>query len=126
MLDQYDSTNLSAVGTPVMTPSYLRDARRFLFFLLLHRHLLKPPHAPIRSMMRPFMRHWHGMLGLVSHSPPWYRARLREELRERRAALIGWQKLSETADVLFCVSRACYDGFPVRRIALFSTPTCRE
>ena len=77
-------------------------------------------------MMRSFMHHWHGMLGLAAHSPPWYRARLREELRERRAAPTGWQKLSETADVLFCVSRARHNGFPVRRIALFSTPTCHE
>ncbi|KAK7928624.1 hypothetical protein PG985_005622 [Apiospora marii] len=64
------------------------------------------------------------MLGLVRHSPSWYRDRLREELYERRAAHTSWRKLSETADVLFCISRAHYDGFPVRNAPLPSVATC--
>lgn len=74
--------------------------------------------------MRPtgdaLLRRWHGMLGLSRQSPPsWYRDRLREELRERRAAKTPLQKLSETTDVFFSISRARYDGFPVRKLPLF-------
>ncbi|KAI9677175.1 MAG: hypothetical protein M1829_002749 [Trizodia sp. TS-e1964] len=60
------------------------------------------------------------MLGLARQSPPsWYRARLREELQERRTATTPWQKLSETSDVLFSISRAQFDGFPLRRLPPF-------
>ena len=60
---------------------------------------------------------WYRMLGLSRKSPPsWYRARLREELQERRNAKTPWEKLSESSDVLFSSSRAQYDGFPVRRL----------
>jgi len=60
------------------------------------------------------------MLGLSRQSPPsWYRDRLREELRERRSAKTSWQKLSETSDVFFSISRARYDGFPVRKLPPF-------
>jgi hypothetical protein len=67
-----------------------------------------------------FLRQWHRMLGLARQSPPsWYRDRLREELRELRAANTPWQKLSETSDVFFSISRAQYDGFPVRELPPF-------
>lgn len=74
--------------------------------------------------MRPtadaLMRRWHRMLGLSRQSPPsWYRDRLREELRERRTANTPWQKLSETSDVFFSISRAQYDGFSVRKLPPF-------
>jgi hypothetical protein len=60
------------------------------------------------------------MLGLSRQSPPsWYRDRLREELRERRMAETPWQKLSETSDVFFSISRARYDGFPIRKLPPF-------
>lgn len=60
------------------------------------------------------------MLGLSRQSPPsWYRDRIREELRERRTAITPWQKLSETSDVFFSISRAQYDGFPVRKLPRF-------
>lgn len=66
------------------------------------------------------LRRWHGMLGLSRQSPPsWYRSRLWEELRERRAANTPWQKLSETSDVFFSISRAQHDGFPVRKLPSF-------
>lgn len=66
-----------------------------------------------------FLRRWHRMLGLSQQSPSWYRDRLREELRERRTANTPWQKLSETADVFFSISRAQYDGFPIRKLPPF-------
>ncbi|MCJ1333998.1 hypothetical protein MMC10_010705 [Thelotrema lepadinum] len=66
------------------------------------------------------LRRWHGMLGLSRQTPPsWYRDRLREELKERRKANTFLEKLSETSDVLFSISRASYDGFPVRKLPRF-------
>ncbi|KAK8098846.1 uncharacterized protein PG998_012087 [Apiospora kogelbergensis] len=73
--------------------------------------------------MRPCFHRWHRVLGLPQQAPSWYRARLSEELRERRLASTPLTKLSETADVLFCVSRSCYDGFPVRTVPLPSPAT---
>lgn len=68
-------------------------------------------------MGKKLLTRWHGMLGLPRHSPPsWYRDRLREELRERRAAITPWQTLSETSDIFFSISRASFDGFPIRRL----------
>src|SRR5262249_36418261 len=68
------------------------------------------------------LRRWHRMLGLSRQSPPsWYRNRLREELRERRTAgTTFWRKLGETSDVFFSISRARYDGFPVRQLPPFA------
>lgn len=61
------------------------------------------------------LRAWHKSLGLSRQSPPsWYRDRIREELQERRNAKTHWQKLSETADVLFSMSRARFDGYSLR------------
>ncbi|KAF8848882.1 hypothetical protein BDZ45DRAFT_255111 [Acephala macrosclerotiorum] len=72
---------------------------------------------PIGSRL---LKRWHGMLGLSRQSPPsWYRDRLREELRELQIANTTWQKLSETSDVFFSISRARYDGFPVRKLPTF-------
>lgn len=66
------------------------------------------------------LKQWHGMLGLKRQSPPsWYRDRLREELWEPRTANTTWRRLSETSDVLFSISRAQYDGFPVRKLPRF-------
>ncbi|KAK8038428.1 hypothetical protein PG994_015195 [Apiospora phragmitis] len=73
--------------------------------------------------MRPCFHRWHRVLGLPQQAPSWYRARLFEELRERRLASTPLDKLSETADVLFCVSRSYYDGFPVRKVPLPSPAT---
>ena len=68
-------------------------------------------------MGETLLRRWHGMLGLSRQSPKsWYRDRLREELRERRAASTPLQKLSETSDVFFSIIRARYDGFPVKKL----------
>ena len=63
------------------------------------------------SLMRTsLLRRWHRLLDLPRQSSPsWYRDRLREELRELRVATTPLQKLSETSDVFFSVSRACYE-----------------
>lgn len=57
------------------------------------------------------LRLWYGKMRLPPQSTPsWYRDRLREEAQERRLVRKHWQKLSETSDVLFAISRARYDG----------------
>ena len=76
----------------------------------------------MRPTVNTLLERWHRMLSLPGQSPPaWYRDRLREELWERRTAETGWQKLSETSDVFFCISRARYDGFPIRKLPSFAT-----
>lgn len=68
------------------------------------------------------LQRWLKMLNLPRQSQmSWHRDRLREELQESRLAVTRWQKLSETADVLFSISRAQYDGFPMRHISCFSS-----
>jgi len=62
-------------------------------------------------MLNTLLRRWHRMLGLPRQSPlSWHRHRLREELHERKTASTRIHRLSETADVLFTISRARYDG----------------
>ena len=75
-----------------------------------------------RSSSYILLTYWHRMLGLSKQFPPsWYRDRLVEELRERRAAKTTIEKLSETSDVFFSLSRARHDGFPVRLLPTFWT-----
>ncbi|TWU78381.1 hypothetical protein ED733_008728 [Metarhizium rileyi] len=62
---------------------------------------------------------WHRLLGLSIKESSWYKARLREELAERRAAQTTLQKLSETADVFYTFGRARHDGYPLRRAPPF-------
>lgn len=65
----------------------------------------------MRSAREAPLRFRYGKLRLPPQSTPsWYRDRLREELQERRLAKTPWQKLSETSDVLFAITRARYDG----------------
>ncbi|CAG8127488.1 unnamed protein product [Penicillium nalgiovense] len=65
------------------------------------------------------LRWWFTMLNLQRQPlASWHRARLREELRESRLAETSWQKLSETSDVLFSITRAHYYGF------LIQNPSC--
>lgn len=67
-----------------------------------------------------FLRRWHRMLGLSPKYPrSWHRDRLREELRERRVATTALQKLSETSDVFFSISRARCDGFHIQQLPRF-------
>lgn len=75
----------------------------------------------MRSPVNTLLKSWYGRLGLLHQSPPsWYRDRLREELLERRTAKTSWRKLSETSDVFFTISRARYDGFPIRSLPPFA------
>lgn len=66
------------------------------------------------TIQRALLR-WHGLLGLPRHPKLWYKARLREEICERRLATTPLQKLSETADVFYIMSRAQHDGFTLRK-----------
>lgn len=89
--------------------------------------LTHPTRIPRPNKMRTItprlLRRWHEMLGLPRQSPPtWYRDRLREELRERSAATTRWQRLSETSDVFFSISRAQHDGFPVGKLPPLTNP----
>lgn len=59
--------------------------------------------------MSSFLRRWHKMLGLARQSPVWHRERLIEELEERRLAITWLHQISETADVIFTISRANYE-----------------
>ncbi|OAQ99316.1 hypothetical protein LLEC1_05493 [Akanthomyces lecanii] len=71
-------------------------------------------------MQGPILRRWHGFLRLARQSPSWYRERLREELLERREALTPMQKLSETADVFYILSRAMHDGYPLQTVTPYT------
>lgn len=78
----------------------------------------------MRSIGDALLRRWLRMLGLSRHSPAsWYRNRVREELRERRTAVTGLQKLSETSDVSFSIARARHDDFLVGRLPPFVAST---
>ena len=59
---------------------------------------------------------WHRSLGLAKYEPRWYRARLVEELAERRKSKSYLSKLSETCDVYYIIQRAQLDGYPLVRI----------
>ncbi|KAL4964408.1 uncharacterized protein BDV14DRAFT_200934 [Aspergillus stella-maris] len=61
-------------------------------------------------MSTPFLRTWHAHLSLPRISNrTWHLARLSEELAERAAANTRLSRLSETADILFTLSRASHD-----------------
>ena len=63
---------------------------------------------------------WLTLLNLAHQTPQaWHRARLREELLERRHATTLLARLSESSDVFFALHRARHDGFPVRRAPTF-------
>ncbi|KAJ0419150.1 hypothetical protein BJY00DRAFT_166367 [Aspergillus carlsbadensis] len=69
------------------------------------------------------LRLWHGVLRLAKQPvASWHRDRVREELKERRTAKTWGHRLSETSDVLFSLSRARYDGFPIRSLPRKSVP----
>ncbi|KAJ5431729.1 hypothetical protein N7445_008227 [Penicillium cf. griseofulvum] len=73
------------------------------------------------SLGNTALRLWFQTLSLPQQSHlSWHRARLREELCERRTAKTSWQKLSETSDVLFSITRSQYDGFLIRNPSCFS------
>ena len=69
------------------------------------------------------LRRWHGMLGLPQQSPlSWYQDRLQEELHEQQTATTSWQRISETSNILFSISRANFNGFPICRLPSITGP----
>lgn len=71
----------------------------------------------VHSTAEKILRIWHSRLALTRQTlSSWHRDRLREELKERRHADTRLKKLSETSDVLFSMSRARYDGHPIRTL----------
>lgn len=60
--------------------------------------------------MSSFLSRWHKILRLPRQSASWHRDRLQEELEECRRAVGRLQKISETADVMFTISRAYHQG----------------
>ena len=88
-----------------------------------HQYILQK--TEMHAIGKAFLQTWHRTLHLSKQTPPlWYRDRLREELRERRSARTTWERLSETSDVLFSISRAKYDGFPICKLPWqFSVPS---
>jgi hypothetical protein len=103
----------NTIRPTLLLSSYRRDYNAVLHSTKRQNNMPSPVNA--------LLRRWHGKLGLSRQSPPsWYRDRLREELLERRNAKTSWQKLSETSDVFFAISRARYDGFPVRTLPPFN------
>lgn len=74
----------------------------------------------MQSAAHRILLRWHRALGLPRQPIPWYRARLREETSERRLAQSRCQRLSETADVFYIISRAQHDGNPLRQLPKFT------
>ena len=70
-----------------------------------------PSSTKIRSTGVLFLKRWHRMLNLPRQSPS----------AEHRIAKTPGLKLSEASDVFFSVSRAQYDGFPIRNLPPFVT-----
>lgn len=73
------------------------------------------------AVQRALLR-WHGFLRLPRHPQSWYKDRLREEICERRLATTPFQKLNETADVFYIISRVQYDSHALRRLPDFILP----
>ncbi|KAI1132609.1 hypothetical protein F5Y10DRAFT_261029 [Nemania abortiva] len=70
--------------------------------------------APLRTVAEFVLFQWHKLLGLPRQSPrSWHQDRFREELEELDEAENWLDRISESSDVLFAISRAKYDGFPI-------------
>ncbi|RSM13245.1 hypothetical protein CDV31_005949 [Fusarium ambrosium] len=77
-------------------------------------------YSNMNSTAQRILLRWHRSLHLQKQEPSWYRDRLREELYERRQAKTPCQKLSETADVFYIISRSHHDGYPLRHLPSFA------
>lgn len=64
-------------------------------------------------MRDKILTRWHRMLNLRRYPPSFHRERLAEELAEVAKATGLINRLSETSDVLFTISRARFEGHPV-------------
>ncbi|KAI0114299.1 hypothetical protein GGR51DRAFT_556154 [Nemania sp. FL0031] len=71
----------------------------------------------LRSVGMSILFQWHKLLGLPRQSlRSWHQERFREELEELNEANNWLERISEASDVLFAISRARYDGFPIADI----------
>lgn len=68
------------------------------------------------SLLGRLLHRWHAALNLPQQSLSWYRARLAEEIRERRCASSSLARLSETADIFYILSRSRLDGHSLRAL----------
>lgn len=69
----------------------------------------------VTRVLRALLERWHKTLGLPRNMPlSFHQERLAEELQEVLEAKTVIERLSETSDVLFTISRARYCGFPIR------------
>ncbi|KAH6688925.1 hypothetical protein F5X68DRAFT_230587 [Plectosphaerella plurivora] len=73
------------------------------------------------SPLNSILHRWHRLLNLQRQSKAWYCDRLREELAELRAAKTPLERLSESSDVFFTLSRSRHDGFPTRSLPPLSS-----
>ena len=77
----------------------------------------------MRTLSVALLTRWHRFLALPRQtSLSWHIARLTEELEECRLAKTYLERLSETSDVYFVLSRARYDGCPIPT-SRFSLPS---
>ena len=71
---------------------------------------------------RLILQKWYHMLNLPRQSQrSWHLERYREELAELDGARTRLEKLSESSDVFFAISRAQHDGFPITDLPSFHT-----
>ncbi|KAI8632140.1 hypothetical protein F5Y19DRAFT_473027 [Xylariaceae sp. FL1651] len=74
-----------------------------------------------RMAISTLLYRWHRLLSLPRQPHlSWHQDRLRDELAECQEAETPLEKLSETSDVIFSLSRATYDGFPVGELPPFT------
>jgi hypothetical protein len=67
-----------------------------------------------------FLSWWHGVLDLKHQTPrTWHHDRLREERQELQEATTFLQKISESSDVIFSISRARHDGYDIHPLPRF-------
>ncbi|KAI0993864.1 hypothetical protein K3495_g14320 [Podosphaera aphanis] len=83
--------------------------------------LLDTSYTRSTSSKKTLINRWHSLLGVKRQSTAsWYRERLREELRERREARGFLERLSETSDVFYNVTRAQHDGMKIATLPAFT------
>lgn len=59
------------------------------------------------------LQRWHKRLDMPRHPAEWYEVKLVEEIEEERVAATFLAKISESADVIYLITRSKYDGVPV-------------
>ncbi|KAK8062428.1 hypothetical protein PG997_014525 [Apiospora hydei] len=123
LLPKHDQHGFTAPALPQNTDVTLSPSshRSFQSNVELQKKHTRKRDRPVPGTVKNYARISSPLAStarIVDTRPGWYRERLREELRERRLANGPCEKLSETADVMFAISRAQHDGFPVRQSLL--------